>query len=303
MENRVDNSLKQLVESLEEQQLPGFMHLPAASPRPASKVIDAVAHRLHSMLFPGYFSEEHSDREGFSYWLGNCLRITRTELIEQTQRALCFSCEKKRALDSCREQAEDIVMNFLARLPELKRALSLDALAAYQSDPAATSVEEAIFCYPGVTAICYHRLAHELYKLGVPLIARVISEKAHSLTGIDIHPGAIIGEGFFIDHGTGVVIGETSVIGRGVRLYQGVTLGARSFPLDSEGNPIKGVERHPIIEDEVTIYAGATILGRITIGRGSQIGGNVWLTESVPAGSRISQYRPRNDGYDEGGGI
>jgi serine O-acetyltransferase len=161
-----------------------------------------------------------------------------------------------------------------------------------------------LFCYPGVTAITHHRLAHELFRLGVPLLARMVSETAHSTTGIDIHPGARIGHSFFIDHGTGVVIGETAVIGRHVRLYQGVTLGARSFPLDADGVPIKGAPRHPIIEDDVVIYAGATILGRITVGRGAVIGGNVWLTRSVPAGSQITQAKTvLREAFDGGAGI
>ncbi len=152
-------------------------------------------------------------------------------------------------------------------------------------------------------ALTSHRIAHELYKLEVPLIPRIISELAHSETGIDIHPGATIGESFFIDHGTGVVIGETTIIGNRVRLYQGVTLGAKSFPLDENGNPIKGIDRHPILEDDVTVYSGATILGRVTIGKGSIIGGNVWLTKGAPAGSRISQGRPRTQAFENGGGI
>ena len=192
---------------------------------------------------------------------------------------------------------------FFQALPAIRATLALDARAAHLGDPAAGSVEETIFCYPGITAITYHRLAHQLYRLGVPIIARIIAEQAHSLTGIDIHPGASIGEGFFIDHGTGVVIGETCIIGNNVTIYQGVTLGARSFPVDAEGNPIKGAPRHPIIEDNVVIYSGATVLGRITVGRGSMIGGNVWLTESVPAGSKIAQRKARQEGFEEGGGI
>jgi serine O-acetyltransferase len=164
-------------------------------------------------------------------------------------------------------------------------------------------VDEAIFCYPGFNAITHHRIAHELHRLGVPLIPRIISEIAHSETGIDIHPGAGIGGSFFIDHGTGVVIGETAQIGERVRLYQGVTLGAKSFPLDEKGHPIKGIPRHPIVEDDVVVYSGATILGRITIGRGSSIGGNVWITRSVPAGSRITQAQARADTFEGGGGI
>jgi serine O-acetyltransferase len=167
--------------------------------------------------------------------------------------------------------------------------LATDVRSAFEGDPAASSPDEVIFCYPAVMAITNFRLAHELHVLGVPLIPRMITEHAHSITGMDIHPGATIGEYFFIDHGTGGVIGETCEIGRNVRLYQGVTLGAKSFKLDEKGKPIKGIPRHPIVEDDVTIYSGATILGRVTIGRGSVIGGNVWLVDSVPPNSRITQ--------------
>jgi serine O-acetyltransferase len=176
-------------------------------------------------------------------------------------------------------------------------------VAAYEGDPACPTPGEAIFCYPGVYALTSHRIAHELYKLDVPLIPRIISEHAHSETGIDIHPGARIGERFFIDHGTGVVIGETSIIGDRARIYQGVTLGAKSFPLDDQGHPIKGMERHPILEDNVTIYSGATILGRVTIGAGSVIGGNVWLTRSVPPGTRIAQVKAQPERFENGAGI
>src|SRR5690606_2140091 len=175
--------------------------------------------------------------------------------------------------------------------------------AAYEGDPAAHSVDEVLVGYPGIMAITYYRLAHELHLLGVPLIARMISEIAHSSTGIEIHPGARIGGSFFIDHGTGVVIGETAIIGRNVRLYQAVTLGAKRFPVDEHGALVKGIPRHPIVEDDVVIYAGATILGRITIGRGSTIGGNVWLTRSVPPGSHITQAQIRNETFEGGAGI
>jgi serine O-acetyltransferase len=170
----------------------------------------------------------------------------------------------------------------------VRQLLAMDVQAAYESDPAATSPDEAIFCYPGVYAITSHRVAHELYSLKVPLIPRIISEHAHSVTGIDIHPGARIGKSFFIDHGTGVVIGETCVIGDNVRLFQGVTLGAKRFELDENGKPVKGIPRHPIVEDNVVVYSGATILGRITIGRGAVIGGNVWVDKDVPAGGRVT---------------
>jgi serine O-acetyltransferase len=186
----------------------------------------------------------------------------------------------------------------------VRRLLETDVRAAYEGDPAAGSRSEILLCYPGVSALINHRIAHELYRLSVPLLPRVISEQAHAVTGIDIHPGAQIGERFFIDHGTGVVIGETAIIGNGVRLYQGVTLGARRFPVDENGVLVKGQPRHPIIEDDVVIYAGATVLGRITIGKGSSIGGNVWVTQSMPAGSQITQAKIRHeDMYEGGGGI
>ncbi len=178
-----------------------------------------------------------------------------------------------------------------------------DIEAAFEGDPAARSIDEVLACYPGVTAIAHYRMAHALFGLGAPLVARIITEIAHSTTGIDIHPGARIGRGFFIDHGTGVVIGETAIIGDRVRLYHGVTLGARHFPVDDDGVLIKGNARHPIVEDDVVIYAGATILGRITIGRGSVIGGNVWLTRSLPPDSNVSQAKVRSEVFDSGAGI
>jgi serine O-acetyltransferase len=211
-------------------------------------------------------------------------------LQEQIKRGLCFVCEHDGGPEcpDCLDKAAVITKEFLDRLPRIQHILATDVQAAYLGDPAATSTDETIFCYPGILAVTYYRLAHELYSLGVPLIPRIITEHAHSLTGIDIHPGASIGERFFIDHGTGVVIGETCIIGRKVRIYQGVTLGAKSFPLDEQGHPIKGIERHPIVEDEVVIYSGATILGRVTIGRRSVIGGNVWITRDIPPGSTVT---------------
>ena len=201
------------------------------------------------------------------------------------------------------EKSEKITNQFLNLLPDIQARLALDVQAAYDGDPAATKPDEAVFCYPGVFATMNYRLAHELYLLGVPLIPRIITEHAHSVTGIDIHPGAKIGTRFFIDHGTGVVIGETCVIGDRIRLYQGVTLGAKSFPLDENGNLIKGTERHPIVEDDVIIYAGATILGRVTIGRGSIIGGNVWVTTNVPPYSKVTQSSVQHEKYEWGSGI
>ena len=193
-----------------------------------------------------------------------------------------------RGAEAIERAVSAIVAELARRLPDIRRLLDSDLLAAFNGDPAARSIDEVLLCYPCIIAMIHHRIAHELYALGAPLVARIIAEIAHSRTGIDIHPGAQIGESFFIDHGTGVVIGQTAIIGRGVRIYQAVTLGARSFATDDDGKLINE-PRHPIIEDDVTIYAGATILGRVTIGKGSVIGGNVWLTRSVPPCSRVRQ--------------
>ena len=186
-------------------------------------------------------------------------------------------------------RTDEIITDFCQQLPKINRILSTDVVAAYRGDPAATGVDEVLLCYPGVQAIIHHRLAHALHGLGLPLIARTISEMSHSATGIDIHPGATIGQYFFIDHGTGVVIGESCIIGNNVRLYQAVTLGAKRFAVDENGQLEKGGARHPIVEDDVVVYAGATILGRITIGKGAVIGGNVWLTSDVEAGRSVTQ--------------
>ena len=254
------------------------------------KVIELVE-LVRSAFFPGYFGPSELTGETMRFHIGATVDRVLHDLAEQIKRGLCSVCEEDRpgSCEDCRDDAFEIARQFVERLPEVRRLLATDVDAAYEGDPALTNLDEAIFCYPGLLAITSQRLAHELFQLGVPLIPRMITEHAHSLTGIDIHPGARIGEKFFIDHGTGVVIGETCVIGRNVRIYQGVTLGAKSFPLDENGHPIKGVDRHPIVEDDVIVYSNATILGRITIGRGSSIGGNVWLTHPVPPGSVITQ--------------
>jgi len=268
------------------------------------KLIDVVE-RLKAVLFPGYFGLSEMSADNVRFHIGALLDSIRRDLREQIKRGLCFACADPTGekCPSCEQTAQQYTDAFLARLSDIRHLLGTDVQAAYEGDPAATSPDEAIFCYPGVQAITYHRLAHELHRLAVPLIPRIISEHAHSVTGIDIHPGATIGERFFIDHGTGVVIGETCVIGRNVRLYQGVTLGAKSFPLDDEGKPIKGIARHPLVEDDVIVYSGATILGRVTLGKGSVIGGNVWLTESVPPGSRVTQAQAAEEHFENGGGI
>jgi serine O-acetyltransferase len=260
---------------------------------PSRDALIDMVEMLRSVLFPGYFGVSDLTRESLRFHVGATLdRVVRI-MREQMKRGFCFSaeCVSPGDCSACQERADEVTGGFLRMLPEVRRLLATDVQAAYEGDPAATSPDEAIFCYPGLLAVTSQRIAHVLTGLGVPLIPRIITEHAHSLTGIDIHPGARIGERFFIDHGTGVVIGETCEIGNGVRIYQGVTLGAKSFPLDADGNPIKGIPRHPIVEDDVVIYSGATILGRVTIGKGSIIGGNVWLTDSVPPGSRISLKR------------
>jgi serine O-acetyltransferase len=273
---------------------------------PSRDEIVLMVELLRSVIFPGYFGNRDITEESLTFHVGAVLDRVALIMAEEVKRGLCFDCIKRpvdRIPVECENQAKGITASFLERLPELRHRLALDAVAAYEGDPAARSASEAIFCYPGVFALTSHRIAHELYGLEVPLIPRIIAEHAHSRTGIDIHPGASIGEKFFIDHGTGVVIGETCIIGDQVRIYQGVTLGAKSFPLDEQGNPIKGIDRHPIIEDDVTIYSGATILGRVTIGARSVIGGNVWLTRNIAPDSRISQMRPVTEAFADGGGI
>ena len=272
---------------------------------PSAEVLAELMGQLRAALFPGFFSDWDLSDESLRYYVGATLDRVLHGLQSQVLRALCMSEDASATGDcaDCAQQAAEICDRFLGRLPELRRILATDVVAGYEGDPAARDYSEVIYSYPGLRAITDHRLAHELYKLAVPLIPRIISEQAHSLTGIDIHPGAEIGESFFIDHGTCVVIGETCVLGRGVCIYQGVTLGAKSFPKDANGNPIKGVPRHPLVEDGVIIYSWATILGRVTIGAGSVIGGNVWLTRSVPPGARVRQSSVREELFVGGAGI
>jgi serine O-acetyltransferase len=271
---------------------------------PSRQAIGEVIESLRSIMFPGYFGFSELNAESLRFHVGSTLDHVRRDLQEQIKRGLCFTCEEgPECLPFCDEKAREMTAAFLRELPKVKRLLAMDVRASYDGDPAAATPDEVIFCYPGLLAITNYRLAHELRLLDVPIIPRMITEAAHSATGIDINPGAAIGEQFFIDHGTGIVIGETSIIGNRVRIYQGVTLGAKSFQLDGEGNPVRGIDRHPIVEDDVTIYSGATILGRVTIGRGSVIGGNVWLVHSVPPGSRITQAQTREDEFERGAGI
>jgi serine O-acetyltransferase len=270
-------------------------------PLPSRNAVIEIVEALRSVLFPGYFGPSDLTEENVAFHIGSTLGGVRRDLRQQIKCGICFDCKERDGL--CDARADAATQRFLGRLPAVRELLATDVQAAYEGDPAATSPSEAIFCYPGILAVMNYRLAHELHLLGVPLIPRMMTEHAHSITGIDIHPGATIAEGFFIDHGTGVVIGETCRIGRRVRLYQGVTLGAKSFPLDEDGNPIKGIDRHPIVEDDVVIYSEATILGRVSIGHGSVIGGNVWLTRSVPPNSVITQAQAQHGLFDGGGGI
>lgn len=265
-------------------------------PLPSGKSLRRIVELSREILFPGYFGNSTVHRRTINYHIGVNVEELFGLLTEQIQAGLCFGLENtpsdnviKKIPD--RDTAASIAARFISKLPEIRRILATDVEAAYYGDPAATCFGEIICCYPIIRAITNYRIAHELYMLNVPLIPRIITEMAHSETGIDIHPGAQIGHHFTIDHGTGVVIGATCIIGNNVKLYQGVTLGAKSFPLDENGNPIKGIARHPILEDDVIVYSNATILGRITIGKGATIGGNIWVTESVPAGSRIVQRR------------
>ena len=273
---------------------------------PSREALTTIVNGLSAALFPTHYGRPNLTDESIDYFVGDTLNTTLNRLSEQVRRGLLFSApahavpagdEEGAASDDAAlaQQAREITRAFAASLPDIRALLVSDVQAAYAGDPAATSVAEIMLCYPGTIAILYHRLAHRLHALGAPFLARLIADIAHTLTGIDIHPGAHIGASFFIDHGTGVVIGETAIIGQRVRLYQAVTLGAKRFPADASGALIKGTPRHPIVEDDVVIYAGATVLGRITIGAGSTIGGNVWLTQSVPANSNVSQAQMRND--------
>jgi serine O-acetyltransferase len=270
---------------------------------PSRKILAGVAEGLSAALFPNRLGSSELADEGTDHYVGHTLNMTLRELMVQIQHELHYNSGLEILSHEDREQSVAITQAFAKHLPEVRSLLESDIIAAYEGDPAARNVDEVLVCYPGIMAITHYRLAHVLHGLGVPLIARMISEIAHSVTGIEIHPGAQIGGRFFIDHGTGVVIGETAVIGQNVRLYQAVTLGAKRFPVDENGTLVKGNLRHPIVEDDVVIYAGATILGRITIGRGSTIGGNVWLTRSVPPGSNISQALMRQEVFEGGAGI
>lgn len=268
---------------------------------PSRNALAAIIENLKGVLFPMRLGPPDLRQESENFHVAHTLDAALHALLKQVRRELSYNASlhlgERRDIDA---DALTAVRSFAAELPAIRTLLDSDVLAAYQGDPAARSVDEVLLCYPGVLAMIHYRLANQLYQLGLPLLARIVAELAHSATGIDIHPGARIGAGFFIDHGTGVVIGETAVIGERVRVYQAVTLGAKRFPADGDGTLQKGLPRHPVVEDDVVIYAGATILGRITIGKGAVIGGNVWLTHDVPAGGRVAQAESREGALANG---
>jgi serine O-acetyltransferase len=262
---------------------------------PSKKVVIEVLEDLLTVFFPGYLGKTEMTKANIRYFLGNTLASVQTNLTAEVEKSLKYICRKIKECphDVCRTRAQVVVKELLERIPEIRATVSGDVEAAYNGDPAAVSTEEVIISYPCVLAITTYRIAHELYLRGIPLIPRIMSEHVHSLTGIDIHPGARIGKNFFIDHGTGVVIGETAEIGDNVKIYQGVTLGALSFPKDEKGAIIRGRKRHPTIGNNVVIYSGATLLGPdATVGDNVIIGGNVWITSRVASGTKITIAQP-----------
>jgi len=256
---------------------------------PSHESLVEIISLIRAILFPGYFGEQELDKPNVEYYLGGKIIALYKILSQQIAKCRMHECKDKlKVCSKCTAVGKSEAINFLSKIPRLRETLSKDCKAAIAGDPAARSFDEIVFCYPGFYAISIYRVAHELHIQNIPLLPRMLTEYAHSKTGSDIHPGAKIGESFFIDHATGVVIGETTVIGKNVKLYQGVTLGALSFPRDKDGNLIRDSKRHPTIEDEVVIYANATILGGETvIGRGAVIGGNVWITESIPSKAKV----------------
>ena len=276
--------------------------MPAATQTllPSVEDVEQIVSLIKSIIFTDYFHKRQPDEQLRAYQIGVSMEELYQLLRRQIARGLqfCEDCSEEDVLST----GDRLALDFIDSLPEIKRLLYTDVQAMFDSDPAAETFGEVIFCYPVVNTMTHYRVAHRLHEMQVPVIPRIITEQAHSKTGIDIHPGAQIGEYFSIDHGTGVVIGETSIIGNHVTLYQGVTLGAKSFKYDEQGNMLN-VPRHPIIEDNVTIYSNASVLGRITIGHNSTIGGNIWLTHSVPPYSRILQSKAVDAGFQDGLGI
>ena len=287
------NIIREVTDTYSEEEL--CLHHLAETPLPSEEVVVTILGKLRTVLYPGYFGKEYVNQTGINYYVGELLYEVYELLSEEIYKAFRQDCEH-RALgncEACQERAEESCLKLMRTVPGLRRILALDVQAAMDGDPAAKSCDEVIFSYPGIMSITIYRIAHELQRLNVPLIPRIMTEYAHRKTGIDIHPGAKIGKRFFVDHGTGVVVGETTEIGDNVKIYQGVTLGALSFPKEG-ASAMRGKKRHPTIEDNVVVYAGATILGGDTvIGRDSIIGGNVWLIHSVPPRTKVMIEVPK----------
>ncbi len=289
-----DKQLEKLVDAITKtyQGDSGINFIDAANLPIRGRILE-ILDELFEVLFPGHTGNRIITKSNIRFVVGDVLCQVYSDLSEQIKRAYQYLCRVRDCGPcDCRRMAEQVTMELMKQLPHIREVLKGDVRAAYDGDPAAKSYEEIVISYPCITAIATHRIAHELFVRGVPLIPRIMAECAHARTGIDIHPGATIGRNFFIDHGTGVVIGETTIIGGNVKIYQGTTLGALSFRRDERGRIIKGGKRHPTIEDNVTIYAEATILGDVTIGRGAVIGGNTWVKESVPPGVTVSSPNP-----------
>ena len=302
---KINETLRRNVAELSKQTEKEVSMMPATvAPLPSVEMVKRIVALVKNIIFPDYFEKRQPDEAIRAYHIGVAMEELAKLLTKQIAYGLqfCEHCEGERTKDQVYGEAEQKALSFIDALPEIKRLLYTDVQAMFDNDPAAPNYGEVIFCYPSMNTMTHYRVAHKLHQLEVPVIPRIITELAHSKTGIDIHPGAQIGEYFAIDHGTGVVIGETTIIGNHVTLYQGVTLGAKSFKYDENGNMLN-VPRHPIIEDNVTVYSNASILGRITIGHDSTIGGNIWLTHSVPPNSRILQSKAIDAGFEAGAGI
>ena len=277
----INNVVNELHSSYQDEA--GVNHIEGSNLPSKNEIID-ILDELEEVIFPGFANRKIIDFDNVQFFIGSLISKIYVELTSQVKRAFLHQCHKDSSkCNGCDAdtKAPDAVMHLIGELPKIREKVKTDVNAAFDGDPAAKSFEEIILSYPGLYAITVYRIAHELYKKEVPLIPRMMSEYAHSKVGVDIHPGAQIGEYFFIDHGTGVVIGETAILGKGVKIYQGVTLGALSFPKDESGNIVRDKKRHPTLEDNVTVYSGATVLGDVILGKGSIIGGNVWLTKSI----------------------
>jgi serine O-acetyltransferase len=295
-----NDSLEKTVKKLLHNDADEYKYIP--EPRhilPNINRIEEIVNLVKSVLFPGFFGDAEITENIREYYIKPHVDKLFALLNEQIYTSICFPNNK---LDDMGKLSAELTVTFIDKLPEIKRLLATDVKAVYDGDPAATNYEEVIFCYPAIRAMINYRIAHELLTMGIPVLPRIITELAHSSTGIDIHPGAKIGEYFSIDHGTGIVIGETCIIGNHVRLYQGVTLGAKGFKLDDSGIPLN-IPRHPVLEDHVIVYSNSTILGRITIGRHTVIGGNIWQVNSVPPYSRIIQKKAVTSSFSDGLGI